>query len=198
MGNVLIPKNKVNGVTTTGGKMTFEATLSKEINKTGINPRFEEDVQEKQHDDGLGEPKPTRMSLKLADRSIQYPRGIVENVFIKVDKFVLPIDFVILDMPEDSRIPIILGRPFLATARVMIDAFNKKVTLRVGDDDVIFNMDQSIKKSPTKDDECHGIDDFDDATNIETQKLLENDQLDPFLLKGLEKSINQSDITHQF
>ncbi|GJX53124.1 reverse transcriptase domain-containing protein [Tanacetum coccineum] len=52
---------------------------------------------------GLGEPKATSMSLELADRSIQYPRGIIENVLIKVDKFVLPIDFVILDMPEDLR-----------------------------------------------------------------------------------------------
>ncbi|GKA75387.1 DNA-directed DNA polymerase [Tanacetum coccineum] len=52
---------------------------------------------------GLGEPKATRMSLELMDRSIQYPRGIIENVLIKVDKFALPIDFVILDMPEDSR-----------------------------------------------------------------------------------------------
>nr|GEW99626.1 hypothetical protein [Tanacetum cinerariifolium] len=75
---------------------------------------------------GLGEPKSTRMSLELADRLIQYPRGIIENVLIKVDKFVLPIDFVILDMSEDSRVPIILGRPFLATARAMIDVFNKK------------------------------------------------------------------------
>ncbi|GJR32809.1 vacuolar-sorting receptor 1-like protein [Tanacetum coccineum] len=61
---------------------------------------------------GLGEPKPTRMSLELADRSIQYPRRIIENVLIQVDKFILPINFVILDMPEDSRVPIILGRPF--------------------------------------------------------------------------------------
>ncbi|GKC48093.1 reverse transcriptase domain-containing protein [Tanacetum coccineum] len=104
---------------------------------------------------GLGEPKATRMSLELADRSIQYPRGIVENVLIKVDKFVLLIDFVILDMPEDSRVPIILGRPFLATARAMIDVFNKKITLRVGDDEVIFDMDQSIKRSPNEDDECY-------------------------------------------
>ncbi|GKC50820.1 retrovirus-related pol polyprotein from transposon TNT 1-94 [Tanacetum coccineum] len=65
---------------------------------------------------GLREPKPTRMSLELTNRSIQYPRGIAEYVLIKIDKFVLPIDFVILDMREDSRIPIILGRPFLATA----------------------------------------------------------------------------------
>ncbi|GKC10097.1 DNA-directed DNA polymerase [Tanacetum coccineum] len=61
------------------------------------------------------------MSLELADRSIQYPRGIIEDVLIKVDKFILPIDFAILDMPEDSRVPIILGRPFLATTRAMID-----------------------------------------------------------------------------
>ncbi|GJU18469.1 reverse transcriptase domain-containing protein [Tanacetum coccineum] len=81
---------------------------------------------------GRGEPKPTRMRLELADRSIQYSRGIAENVLIKIDKFILPIDFVILDMREDSKTLIILGRPFLATARAMIDVFNKNITLRVG------------------------------------------------------------------
>ncbi|GJQ91587.1 reverse transcriptase domain-containing protein [Tanacetum coccineum] len=86
---------------------------------------------------GLGEPKPTRMSLELANRSIQYLWGIVENVLIKIDKFILPIDFVILDMREDSKILIILGRPFLATARAMIDVFNKKITLRVGNEELL-------------------------------------------------------------
>ncbi|GJS89024.1 putative nucleotidyltransferase, ribonuclease H [Tanacetum coccineum] len=143
---------------------------------------------------GLGEPKATRMSLELADRSIQYPRGIIENVLIKVDKFVLPIDFVILDMPEDSRVPIILGRPFLATARAMIDVFNKKITLRVGDDEVIFDVDQSIKRPPTEDDECYGIDDLDNTINAEAQELLANDEPDSFLSRGLEKSIDQSDL----
>ncbi|GJU48248.1 DNA-directed DNA polymerase [Tanacetum coccineum] len=118
---------------------------------------------------GLGEPKPTRMSLELADRSIQYPRGIVENVLIKVDKFVLLIDFVILDIPKNSRIPIILGRPFLATAQAMIDVFNKKITLRVGDDEVIFDMDQSMKNPPSDDDECYGVDHLDDTVNKEIQ-----------------------------
>ncbi|GJY97855.1 DNA-directed DNA polymerase [Tanacetum coccineum] len=97
-------------------------------------------------------------------------------------------------MPEDSRVPIILGRPFLATARAMIDVFNKKITLRVGDDEVIFDMDQSIKRSQAEDDECYGVDDLDDAINAEAQKLLENDTTDSFLLKGLEKSIEQSDL----
>nr|GEV75947.1 reverse transcriptase domain-containing protein [Tanacetum cinerariifolium] len=76
---------------------------------------------------GLGEPKATRISLELADRSIQYPRGIIKNVLIKVDKFVLPIYFVILDTPEDSAVPIILERPFLATARAMIDGLRKSI-----------------------------------------------------------------------
>ncbi|GJU51756.1 DNA-directed DNA polymerase [Tanacetum coccineum] len=115
---------------------------------------------------GLGEPKPTRMSLELAE----------------------------IDMPEDSRIPIILGRPFLATAHAMIDVFNKMITLRVGDDEVVFDVDQSIKRPPTKDDECYRIDDLDDTISMETQELLGNDQSDLFLLKDLEKSINQSDL----
>ncbi|GJV38573.1 reverse transcriptase domain-containing protein [Tanacetum coccineum] len=144
----------------------------------------------------LGEPKATRMSLELADRSIQYPKGIIENVLIKVDKFVLPIDFVILDMPKDSRVPIILGRPFLATARAMIDVFSKKITLRVGDDEVIFDVDQSIKRPTTKDDECYGIDDLDDTINEEAQELLANKEPDSFLSRGLEKSINQSDLEY--
>ncbi|KAI3744664.1 hypothetical protein L1987_57753 [Smallanthus sonchifolius] len=63
----------------------------------------------------LGEPTPTRMSIQLADRSVKYPRGIVENMLVKVDRFVFPVDFVILDMDEDKNFPIILGRPFLAT-----------------------------------------------------------------------------------
>ncbi|XP_065616476.1 uncharacterized protein LOC111986064 [Quercus suber] len=70
---------------------------------------------------GLGEAKPTTISLQLADRSIKYPRGVIENVLVKVDKFIFPIDFIVLDMDEDKEIPLILGRPFLATGRTLID-----------------------------------------------------------------------------
>ncbi|XP_076885654.1 uncharacterized protein LOC143535224 [Bidens hawaiensis] len=58
----------------------------------------------------LGELTPTRMSLSLADRSVKYPRGIIENLLVKVDKFVLPVDFGVLDMEADEKVPIILGR----------------------------------------------------------------------------------------
>ncbi|GJT30791.1 DNA-directed DNA polymerase [Tanacetum coccineum] len=143
---------------------------------------------------GLREPKPMKMSLELADRSIKYPRGIAENVLIKIDKFILPIDFVILDMREDSKILIILGRPFLATARAMINVFNKKITLRVGNEEVISNVDQLTKRPPTEDDECHGIDFLDTTIHLKTQELLENDQLDSFLVNNLEESVDLSEL----
>ena len=65
----------------------------------------------------LGEAKPTTISLQLADRSYQHPRSVIENVLVKVDKFIFPTDFVILDMEEDDKVPIILGRPFLTTGK---------------------------------------------------------------------------------
>ncbi|GKF69579.1 hypothetical protein Tco_0202636 [Tanacetum coccineum] len=100
-------------------------------------------------------------------------------------------------MPEDSRFPIILGRPFLATARAMIDIFNKKITLRVGDDKVIFDADLSIKRPNTEDNECCGIDDLDDMISVEAQELLANEEPDSFLSRGLEKGIDQSDLEYE-
>ncbi|XP_073288032.1 uncharacterized protein [Primulina huaijiensis] len=79
---------------------------------------------------GLGEPKPTRMSLQLADRSFKYPRGVIEDVLVKVDKFIFPADFVVLDMVEDMEMPLILGRPFLATGKALIDVKEGKLRLR--------------------------------------------------------------------
>ncbi|GKA68505.1 hypothetical protein Tco_0768422 [Tanacetum coccineum] len=73
-------------------------------------------------------------------------------------------------MPEDSRIPIILGRPFLVTARAMIDVFDKKITLRIGDDQVTFDMEQSMKRPSAEDDESYNIDELDETINKETQK----------------------------
>ncbi|XP_073153053.1 uncharacterized protein [Henckelia pumila] len=78
----------------------------------------------------LGEPKSTRMSLQLADRSIKYPRGIIEDMLVKVDKFIFPVDFVVLDMEEDLDMPLILGRPFLATGKTLIDVQKGELMLR--------------------------------------------------------------------
>ena len=70
---------------------------------------------------GLGEARLTKVTLQLIDRSLKHPRGVIEDVLEKVDKFIFPTDFIVLDMEEDKEIPIILGSPFLATGRVMID-----------------------------------------------------------------------------
>ena len=94
---------------------------------------------------GLGEMKQTTISLQLADRSIKYPRGIIEDVLIKVDKFIFPADFVVLDMEEDEEVPLILGRPFLATGRALIDVQKGELTLRVNKEEVMFNIYQAMR-----------------------------------------------------
>ena len=80
---------------------------------------------------GLGEARPTTVTLQLADRSLKHPRGVIEDVLVKVDKFIFPADFIVLDMEEDKEIPIILGRSFLATGRAMIDVQRGELKLRV-------------------------------------------------------------------
>ncbi|GKE01616.1 reverse transcriptase domain-containing protein [Tanacetum coccineum] len=70
-----------------------------------------------------------RMTLELADRSITRPKGVVENVFVKVGKFHYPNDFVVVDYDADPRVPLILGRHFLRTARALIDVYGEEITL---------------------------------------------------------------------
>ncbi|GJV28761.1 integrase, catalytic region, zinc finger, CCHC-type containing protein [Tanacetum coccineum] len=87
---------------------------------------------------GLGELAHTKLTVELADRTVKYPKGIAENVLVGIGKFVFPVDFIILDMPEDIKVPLILGRPFLSTAHAKIDVFKRKITLRVGEEKIIF------------------------------------------------------------
>ncbi|GJR34008.1 hypothetical protein Tco_1209692 [Tanacetum coccineum] len=87
---------------------------------------------------GLGELAHTKLTVELADRTVKYPKGIAKNVLVRIGKFTFPIDFIILDMPEDIKVPLILGRPFLSTARAKIDVYKRKITLRVGEENIIF------------------------------------------------------------
>ncbi|XP_074342337.1 uncharacterized protein LOC141679861 [Apium graveolens] len=106
---------------------------------------------------GLGELKKTRIALQLADRSIKYPLGVLEDVLVKVDRFVIPCDFVVLEMSEDVDIPIILRRPFLATAGTNIDVKAGKLTLKVGEEKVDFDLNQAVKGLSVKT-ECYIVD----------------------------------------
>ncbi|GKA52286.1 hypothetical protein Tco_0745482 [Tanacetum coccineum] len=76
---------------------------------------------------GLGELAYTKLTVELADRTMKYPKGIVENVLVGIGKFVFPVDFIILDIPEDVKVPLILRRPFFSTAHAKIDVFKRKI-----------------------------------------------------------------------
>ncbi|GKA24285.1 reverse transcriptase domain-containing protein [Tanacetum coccineum] len=94
---------------------------------------------------GIGPLKPTRMTLELANRSVTFLMGIAEDVIIKVENFNFLADFVIVDFEADPKVPIILGRPFLHTARALVDLYEEKLTLRVGNEEVVFYTDKSSR-----------------------------------------------------
>ncbi|GKB63350.1 hypothetical protein Tco_0919536 [Tanacetum coccineum] len=91
---------------------------------------------------GLGNLVPTKLIVELADRTIKHPKGVAENVLVGIDKSVFLVDFVVLDMPEDIKVPLILGRPFLSTAHAKIDVFKRKIALKIGNDKIMFQSEK--------------------------------------------------------
>src|ERR1044072_642791 len=86
------------------------------------------------------------MQLQLADGSIVTPCGVCEDVLVKVGKFIFPADFVILDMKEDMAMPLIFGRPFLATAKVKIDVFKIVISVKAYGKRIKINMPEWKEK----------------------------------------------------
>jgi len=130
------------------------------------------------------------MSIQLADRSVKYPRGIVENMLVKVDRFVFPVDFVILDMDEDEKVPLILGRPFLATARALIDVLEGKLTLRVADEMVTFDVNRAMRHTQDQDDTLYFIDTIVSQVSHCFSKFVERDHLDTQILVRENKELH--------
>ncbi|GKD66495.1 reverse transcriptase domain-containing protein, partial [Tanacetum coccineum] len=89
----------------------------------------------------------TRMTLELADRSVTHPKGVTEVVFVKVGKFYFPANFVVVDYDVDPRVPLILGRPFLRTARALIDVYGEELTLRFDDEAITFKVRKTLRYS---------------------------------------------------
>jgi len=126
----------------------------------------------------LGEMKPSTIFLQLVDRSMKYPVGVLEDVLIKVGDLCVLVDFMILEMEEDTRTPIIPRRPFLVTAGCYIDVQNGKLSFDVGDDHVKFNLFKA-SKFPSISDECHIVDVVDGLvwetiSNHESDDLLQH------------------------
>nr|GEX77235.1 reverse transcriptase domain-containing protein [Tanacetum cinerariifolium] len=121
----------------------------------------------------LPELTPTRMTLELVDRSITRPKGFVEDIFIKVGKFHFLTDFVVVDFEADPRVPLILGRSFLRTGHTLIDVYGEEITLRVNDEAVTFNLNQTTRYSFTYDDlSVNQIDIIDVAREEYAQEIL--------------------------
>ena len=128
----------------------------------------------------MGNLKVTNITLQMADRTVKYPKGILEDVPVRVGKFFMPVDFVVIDIDEDVHIPIILGRPFLHTAGAVIDVKNGSLTLTVGDDKVTFNLNSALK-SPMLEQSCYTIDVIDEIVHDELPRLLSRDPLEAVL-----------------
>ena len=107
---------------------------------------------------GLGELEPINITLQLADRSVKIPRGIVKDVLVQVDKFYFPVDFVVLDtqpvVNQGTQFPVILGRPFLATANAIIHCRGGLMTLSFGNMTVNLNIFNVIKGMGDEEDMC--------------------------------------------
>ncbi|GKD70258.1 reverse transcriptase domain-containing protein [Tanacetum coccineum] len=120
----------------------------------------------------LPELTPTCMTLELADRLISRPIGVAEDVFIKVGKFHFPANFVVVDFDADPRVPLILGRSFLKIGRALIDVYEGELTLRVGNNSVTFNLDQTSRYSSNYDNSVNRIDIIDVACEEYSQEVL--------------------------
>ena len=106
---------------------------------------------------GVGELKPTLVTLQLVDRSVREPRGIVEDVLVKIEQFYYPVDFIVLDyqlvLHPSVQTPIILGRPFLATANALINCRNGRMQLTFGSMTLELNIFH-VAKQPHENDDC--------------------------------------------
>ncbi|XP_021730801.1 uncharacterized protein LOC110697731 [Chenopodium quinoa] len=130
----------------------------------------------------MGELKPTRISLQLADRSVKFSLGVLEDVPLRVGKFFIPCDFVVMEMKEDAHVPIILGRPFLATAGAIVDMKNGKITFEVDDEKVEYSLLNAMGTPSMGETVCQ-IDVLDDLQNEQLPLRKTDDELETVLVE---------------
>ncbi|CAN6570916.1 unnamed protein product [Malus baccata var. baccata] len=149
---------------------------------------------------GLGELKATTISLQLADRSVKYPRGIVEDILVQIDKLILPADFVVLDMEEapihDRELPILLGRPFMATAKTIIDVQNGLLTMTVLGETVQFKVFEALSH-PSSSLECYAIDVFDSLVFSKFLQAQSNEPLQTVLSQSQDEFDEEDELMEE-
>ncbi|KAM2957607.1 hypothetical protein FF2_024562 [Malus domestica] len=134
----------------------------------------------------LGELKNDGVIIQLADRSNAYPKGVLEDVLVQVDNLIFPADFYVLEMedsPNVTPLPILLGRPFMKTARTKIDVFKGTLTMEFDGEIINFNISEAMK-FPKDDHSCFSIDILDELAQ-DYLDMLEDDPLETTIAQGL-------------
>ncbi|XP_070004879.1 uncharacterized protein [Nicotiana sylvestris] len=129
---------------------------------------------------GIGQPRPTSMRLQMADRTMKRSLGIIDDMLVRVDKFILPADFVILDCEIDYELPIILERPFFDTGKALVDVEAGELTFWVDGEKVVFHVCKSMRQ-PNSNELCSFVDLVTDVIIDETSAMMNvDDTLRPY------------------
>ncbi|XP_070035996.1 uncharacterized protein [Nicotiana tomentosiformis] len=134
---------------------------------------------------GIDRARPTSMLMQLAERTVNRPTGILDDVLVQVRKFAFPVDFVILNYQVDEEIPIILGRLFLATGRALIDCETGELKMRLNNKEIIFNVQQSTRR-PSEFANCSLVEAVDVILQEEDETLNVKDPLEACLINLVE------------
>ena len=146
----------------------------------------------------LGELKNDGVIIQLADRSNAYPKGVLEDVLVQVNHLIFPADFYVLEMEDSAHstpLPILLGRPFMKTARTKIDVFKGTLTMEFDGDIIDFNISEAIRY-PIDDHSCFSIDAFDSLAQ-EYLESLDRDALETTIVQGIELITNGAEPNHE-
>ena len=134
----------------------------------------------------LGQLTRTIITLQMANRSMSQPEGVLEDVLVKVGKFIFLKDFVVMKLEEDTQVPLLLGRPFLAIRAALIDVQKGELTLRVGNEAVQFNLNKSLAQSDVDEENCMAL------NNISPIGLELNSDC------NIQHSINENEMNFQY
>jgi len=120
--------------------------------------------------------RPTRRTLQLADSSVKYPYGVVEDVVVQIDKLKFPVDFVVMEMKKDEGVPLILGRPFMKTTKVVINVDDGMLKLKDQDEEMTFNVLEVVQEPTDAQTSLKAINEvlFVTSRPWQASKLLEN------------------------
>jgi hypothetical protein len=144
---------------------------------------------------GVNEVKQAMVTLQMADRSIKRPYGVVEDLLVKVEKFIFPFDFVVMDMEASEEVPIILGRPFLATGRTLNDMEGGALLLRVHEEKVTFKVLESWKNN-NDNSSCMNVEVVDTSLAQELNKI-NHDSAPKIKSSFCEKPNEKNEVSHE-